>query len=156
MFHYDCCMQWVDKGNEHCPYCRKNMITPIEFYETALEVVGETRVNKLQKINQAAAERMAALMASGGQTIASPVPPVGQTISIPEVEGAVIVVASTTGTSPAEPTSSTISSEHQDANDDTLPSPKDDDIIDVAHAETSEPGVPDETLQPDNVADVTH
>lgn len=78
MFHYGCCMQWVDKGNEYCPYCRATMITSRAFYETALQVVGEERVAKLERINAEAAARVAQLTASGTTTIASPVPPVGQ------------------------------------------------------------------------------
>lgn len=151
MFHYDCCMQWVDKGNEHCPYCRKYMITPVEFYQTAVEVVGEPRVNKLKKINQAAAERMAALVASGEETIASPVPPVGQTIHNP-VEGAVIVVASP-GTRPVEPTDNTIPSEQHEAKDDAVQSPNDDHGVDLACADTCDP-VLDTTVHTGTVTDV--
>jgi hypothetical protein len=74
MFHYDCCMQWVEKGNEECPYCRKNMISPNEFYQTAVEVVGLERVEKLKRINQEAAARVASLAAAGQVNISHPVP----------------------------------------------------------------------------------
>ena len=147
MFHFDCCMQWVDKGDEHCPYCRENMISPIEFHETAIEVVGGDRVNKLKRINQAAAERLAALLASGEQTIASPVPPVGQTIPSPTVAGTVIVVASP-GTRSLDPTGNTIPSEQHDAKDDTLQSQNDEELIVLASAKDSEPLAPAEEVQP--------
>jgi hypothetical protein len=101
MFHYDCCMQWVDKGNEHCPYCRKNMISAKEFSDTALDVVGEERVNKLKRINEEAAVRLAALSASGAQTIPDIVPPVGQA---PSTQTDVPVVSTPEEPSPA-PTS---------------------------------------------------
>lgn len=155
MFHYDCCMQWVDKGNEHCPYCREYMITPVEFYVTAMEVVGETRVNKLKKINQAAAERMEALMASGEETIASPVPPVGQTIHHPTAEGVVIVVASPRTGSVELTGNTTTPSEQNDANDDTQQSPKGDVIMDLPGANASEAISPADTMQPENLTDVT-
>lgn len=71
-------MQWVDKGNEHCPYCRENMISAQDLSDTATEVVGEERVAKLQRINQEAALRVAALTASGTRTISEVVPPVGR------------------------------------------------------------------------------
>ena len=147
-------MQWVDKGDEHCPYCRENMISPIEFHETAIEVVGEDRVNKLKKINKAAAERLAALLASGEQTIASPVPPVGQTIPNPTAAGEVIVVASPRAGS-IELSGHAIASEQHDAKDDTLPSPNDGKIIVLASAKDSEPLAPEEEVQPGNVTDIT-
>jgi Ring finger domain len=75
MFHYDCCMQWVQKGNEECPYCRKSMISPQEFYQAAVNVVGTARVEKLRRINEEAKNRVAALAAAGRNTIPHPVPP---------------------------------------------------------------------------------
>lgn len=78
MFHYDCCMQWVEKGNEHCPYCRKTMISPQDFYHTATDVLGSERVTKLKRINESAATRVAALSAAGQSSIPYPVPPTSQ------------------------------------------------------------------------------
>ena len=57
MFHYSCFLQWVDKGNEHCPYCRENMITADNCNETARQVLGTERVEKLMRLNEAAALR---------------------------------------------------------------------------------------------------
>ena len=57
MFHYSCFLQWVDKGNEHCPYCRENMITADNCNETARQVLGTERVEKLMRINEEAALR---------------------------------------------------------------------------------------------------
>lgn len=59
MFHYDCCMQWLEKGNEHCPYCRKGMMTFDELFEAARVELGEARVDKLKRINGEAARRLA-------------------------------------------------------------------------------------------------
>ena len=68
-------MQWVQKGNEECPYCRKSMISPQEFYQAAVNVVGIARVEKLRRINEEAKNRVAALAAAGRNTIPHPVPP---------------------------------------------------------------------------------
>jgi hypothetical protein len=64
MFHYDCCMQWTEKGNDLCPYCRENMMTPSELFEAAKEELGDRRVDKLKKINEEAAARIAAFEAA--------------------------------------------------------------------------------------------
>jgi hypothetical protein len=66
MFHYECCMQWIDKGNDHCPYCRKDMMTKDELFEAAKEELGEARVDKLKKVNVEAAQRLAAFHAANG------------------------------------------------------------------------------------------
>jgi len=68
-------MQWVQKGNEECPYCRKSMISPEEFHQAAVNVVGVARVEKLRRINEEAKARVAALAAAGRNTISHPVPP---------------------------------------------------------------------------------
>jgi len=65
MFHYSCFLQWVDKGNEHCPYCRENMITADNCIETARQALGTERVEKLMMLNEAAALRVTEMMASG-------------------------------------------------------------------------------------------
>lgn len=113
MFHYDCCMQWVDKGNEHCPYCRENMISPTDFCNSAIEVVGDERVTKLKTINQSAAVRVAALAASGTQTISHPVPPMGQSLDV--AAGNVVVVVATSG-----PTDLNTQYRQQDLTEDSL------------------------------------
>jgi hypothetical protein len=64
MFHYDCCMQWTEKGVDHCPYCRENMMTASELFEAAKEELGDQRVDKLKKINEEAAARIAAFEAA--------------------------------------------------------------------------------------------
>jgi type II secretory pathway pseudopilin PulG len=61
MFHYECCMQWVEKGNDHCPYCREDMMTAEELVEAAREELGEARIEKMIRINQDAARRLAAM-----------------------------------------------------------------------------------------------
>jgi hypothetical protein len=60
MFHYDCCMQWTESGNDLCPYCRENMMTANEFFEAAKEELGDRRVDKLKKVNEEAEARIAA------------------------------------------------------------------------------------------------
>jgi hypothetical protein len=60
MFHYECCMQWIDKGNDHCPYCRKDMMTKDELFEAAKEELGKARVDKLKQVNVEATQKYAA------------------------------------------------------------------------------------------------
>jgi len=110
MFHYDCCMQWVYKGNDHCPYCRENMISAQEFCATALEVVGEERVGKLKKINRDAARRVAALTASGTRTIQDVVPPVGQR-PISDVDDPAEVLVTAPSSGEVEPTTTSLEAE---------------------------------------------
>lgn len=74
MFHYNCFMQWVDKENEECPYCREHMISPQDFYETAKKELGVERVEKLKKVNDGAEARMRELQAMGATGIPSPAP----------------------------------------------------------------------------------
>ena len=59
MFHFECCMQWLEKGNEHCPYCREDMMTPEAMFEAAREELGDKRVEKLKNVNEEAARRIA-------------------------------------------------------------------------------------------------
>mmetsp|Transcript_23959 Transcript_23959/g.42055 ORF Transcript_23959/g.42055 Transcript_23959/m.42055 type:complete len:261 (+) Transcript_23959:135-917(+) len=58
-FHMECCMQWLEKGNDHCAYCRKDMMTPAEMLQAAREELGDDRVNKITRINSEAARRLA-------------------------------------------------------------------------------------------------
>jgi hypothetical protein len=44
LFHKSCAFEWMSK-HDHCPYCRKEMITADEMRATALELLGERRVN---------------------------------------------------------------------------------------------------------------
>ena len=57
-FHLECCMQWLEK-NDHCAYCRKDMMTPVEMTNAAKEELGEARVKKITHINEMAAQRLA-------------------------------------------------------------------------------------------------
>ena len=60
-------MQWLEK-NDHCAYCRKDMMSPEEMVQAAKEELGEARVKKITHINQMAAQRLAeyeAALASG-------------------------------------------------------------------------------------------
>eukprot|EP00934_Nitzschia_sp_Nitz4_P007941 Nitzschia sp. Nitz4//scaffold25_size161228//60904//61856//NITZ4_002425-RA/size161228-augustus-gene-0.127-mRNA-1//-1//CDS//3329544571//7931//frame0 len=68
MFHFDCCMQWIEKGNEICPYCRETMITAQDFLQSARELLGDDRIAKLHRINQTAARRLADLSAQNNAT----------------------------------------------------------------------------------------
>ena len=49
-FHKHCAMVWMTnhrRPKDHCPYCRKEMMTPEEMKKAALAVLGEDRVNAL-------------------------------------------------------------------------------------------------------------
>jgi Ring finger domain len=46
LFHFDCCQAWL-VHQDHCPYCRQEMLRPAEFRQAALDVLGEARVNQL-------------------------------------------------------------------------------------------------------------
>ena len=59
------------------------MISSNEFYETALEVVGEERVAKLKRINEEAAVRVAALTTARRNITSNPVPLVGEAQEAP-------------------------------------------------------------------------
>lgn len=52
LFHYDCMMKWLEKGHDHCAYCRKDMLSSKEYVEAAREAVGEARVDRLLRINE--------------------------------------------------------------------------------------------------------
>jgi hypothetical protein len=71
-FHLECCMQWLEQGNDHCAYCRKDMMTPEEMVQVAREELGNARVDKITRINAMAAERLeeyqAALAAGADNT----------------------------------------------------------------------------------------
>jgi len=44
--HYDCSMEWLAK-HDHCPYCRKGMVSATNFRQAAIEVLGGERVKEL-------------------------------------------------------------------------------------------------------------
>jgi hypothetical protein len=61
--HYFCythfsIKQWLEQGKDHCAYCRKQMIKPEEFLQAAREELGNDRVAKILRINEAAATRL--------------------------------------------------------------------------------------------------
>jgi hypothetical protein len=47
IFHKPCAFEWLEK-QDHCPYCRKEMMTPSEMKSTAEEVLGEQRVVQMR------------------------------------------------------------------------------------------------------------
>ncbi|KAL3903359.1 MAG: hypothetical protein SGILL_010473, partial [Bacillariaceae sp.] len=49
---------WLEK-NDHCAYCRKDMMNPSEMIKAAREELGEARVKKISYINDMAAKRLA-------------------------------------------------------------------------------------------------
>jgi hypothetical protein len=51
-------MQWLEQGNDHCAYCRKDMMTPAEMVQAAREKLGHARVDKITHINEMAAQRL--------------------------------------------------------------------------------------------------
>lgn len=52
LFHYDCMMKWLEKGHDHCAYCRKDMLSSKEYAEAAREAIGDARVDRLLMINE--------------------------------------------------------------------------------------------------------
>lgn len=46
-FHRCCIMEWMETGHDHCPYCRKPMMTPNQMRQGAIQVLGIKRVTKL-------------------------------------------------------------------------------------------------------------
>ena len=57
LFHYDCMMKWLEKGHDHCAYCRKDMLSSKEYVEAAREAIGDDRVERLLMINEQLARR---------------------------------------------------------------------------------------------------
>lgn len=47
LFHKSCAFEWLSK-HDHCPYCRKEMMTADEMRETAQELLGEERVLEMR------------------------------------------------------------------------------------------------------------
>jgi Ring finger domain len=46
MFHDTCCQQWLLQ-HDHCPYCRKEMISSIDFRSAAINTLGSDRIEEL-------------------------------------------------------------------------------------------------------------
>jgi hypothetical protein len=53
MFHYDCSVAWLQK-HDQCPYCRKDMMTATEMCQAAVEVLGQERVDAMDRARLAA------------------------------------------------------------------------------------------------------
>ena len=47
LFHKTCAFEWLTK-NDHCPYCRKEMMTALNMRETAEELLGQERVLEMR------------------------------------------------------------------------------------------------------------
>lgn len=58
LFHFDCCQAWLME-HDHCPYCRQDMLQPVEFRQAAVRALGEERVNVLTRHSQATASPVA-------------------------------------------------------------------------------------------------
>jgi hypothetical protein len=86
-FHLECAMQWLEKGNDHCAYCRKTMIKPDELLMAAREELGDSRVDKILSINELAAQRLEAYRVSMAQAtnnaVTSHQPSTSGSLSIP-------------------------------------------------------------------------
>ena len=55
MFHKQCAMVWLTnfkKPKDHCPYCRKEMVTPEQMKTAAMDVLGEERVRELTEVQR--------------------------------------------------------------------------------------------------------
>lgn len=46
LFHHGCAMEWIVK-HDHCPYCRKDMVSPNMFRDAANEVLGKDVVESM-------------------------------------------------------------------------------------------------------------
>ena len=49
-FHKHCAMAWMTnhrRPKDHCPYCRKEMMTAEQMKKAAVDVLGEDRVSEL-------------------------------------------------------------------------------------------------------------
>lgn len=40
-------MEWMEKGHDHCPFCRELMLSPQDMREAAVEALGKKRVEEL-------------------------------------------------------------------------------------------------------------
>lgn len=52
-FHKSCVLSWLTnhrRPKDHCPYCRKEMMSAVEMKKAALEVLGEERVTELANL----------------------------------------------------------------------------------------------------------
>jgi len=49
LYHFTCIMEWMQKGHDHCPFCRVVMFSPQEMRTVALQVLGPKRVQQLAR-----------------------------------------------------------------------------------------------------------
>ena len=47
LYHHACIMQWMEKNQDHCPYCRVEMVTPVEMRRAAMHVLDKKRLDEL-------------------------------------------------------------------------------------------------------------
>ena len=52
MFHYDCCMEWLQQQHDQCPYCRVEIMTATAMREAAVTVLGQARVDQMDAARQ--------------------------------------------------------------------------------------------------------
>lgn len=132
------------------------MISPQQFYQAAMEVVGAERVGKLARINEEAAARVAALAAAGQVNIAHPVPPMGhRPVETPSMEegaghvedaapataGPAESMASIEPPAPAQPIVARTDPIPVTGDDeiDTVPPKVEDDVLSIAPSSPTEP-----------------
>lgn len=71
-FHKHCAMAWMTnqrRPKDHCPFCRTEMMTPVEMKKAALEVLGEARVAELVLVENAAGDNRSSNANSNNQVI---------------------------------------------------------------------------------------
>lgn len=51
MYHSSCIMEWLQKGNDHCPFCRVDMMSATEMRTAAIQALGTKRVDILSRPN---------------------------------------------------------------------------------------------------------
>jgi hypothetical protein len=55
IFHASCAMLWLEK-HDHCPFCRKQMVTGNEFRQVAEELLSKKRIDELSRWGKQADE----------------------------------------------------------------------------------------------------
>ena len=46
-FHWQCCLEWMAKPQDHCPYCRQLLVSVPNFRQGAIQCLGHKRVEDM-------------------------------------------------------------------------------------------------------------
>mmetsp|Transcript_4252 Transcript_4252/g.5603 ORF Transcript_4252/g.5603 Transcript_4252/m.5603 type:complete len:533 (-) Transcript_4252:185-1783(-) len=83
--HFSCCMEWMKK-QDHCPYCRQEMLTPLEMREQAITTLGQKRVEDFSSGSAPPVTAATVVEVPPAQTSSNPPVPEGEAVSS-EVSG---------------------------------------------------------------------